>query len=393
MIPSEVLREIVNDQKSSYFDETSIGRSLKFPKKTKAILIISGIRRCGKSTLIKNKFLHAENSLYLNFEDPRLINFDLSDFSRLEDLMEDKKEGILMLDEIQNIDRWELYARSAHERGISLVITGSNASLLSRELGTKLTGRYKQLELFPFNFSEFLDYFKLERNLKSFDEYFKLGGFPEFLEEKDPDYHRLLLRDIVTRDIALRRNLPNETQLMRLAIHLLSNTGKDFSYNNLSKLLEIKSVRTVIDYCDYLSESYLVEYIPLYSHSIKKQIANPKKVYAIDNAFARSNSLSFNDDYGRRLENIVYLKLRQAYRDIYYFRTDKSECDFLVRENEKDLSAIQVCWKIDNDNLSREIKGLKDAMNAAGIKNGMIITYDQEDVLDGVGVVPGWKWL
>lgn len=393
MIPSDVLREIVNDQKSSYFDETSIDRNLKFPKKTKAILIISGIRRCGKSTLIKNKFLHSENSLYLNFEDPRLINFELSDFSRLEDLMEDKKEGILLLDEIQNIDQWELYARSAHERGISLVITGSNASLLSRELGTKLTGRYKQLELFPFNFSEFLDYFKLERNIESFDQYFNLGGFPEFLEEKDSDYHRLLLRDIVTRDIALRRNLPNETPLMRLATHLLSNTGKDFSYNKLSKLLEIKSVRTVIDYCDYLSESYLVEYIPLYSHSIKKQIANPKKVYSIDSAFARSNSLSFNDDYGRRLENIVYLKLRQAYRDIYYFRTVKSECDFLVRENEKDLSAIQVCWKIDNDNLSREIKGLKDAMKEEKIKSGMIITYDQEDVLEGLRIVPAWKWL
>lgn len=393
MISSDLLREIVNDQKISFFDENSIGRSLKVPKKTKAILIISGIRRCGKSTLIRNAFLHSEGSLYINFEDPRLIGFDLSDFSRLEDLMGDKKEGFLLLDEIQNIDQWELYARSAHERGISLVITGSNASLLSRELGTKLTGRYKQLELFPFNFQEFLNYLKLERNLQSFDKYFHLGGFPEFLEENDTDYHRLLLRDIITRDIALRRNLPNERQLMRLAIHLLSNIGKDFSYNKLSKLLEIKSVRTVIDYCDYLSESYLVEYIPLYSHSIKKQIANPKKVYAIDTAFARSNSLSFNDDFGRRLENIVFLKLRQSYSDIFYFRSDKGECDFLVRENEKNLSAVQVCWKIDNDNLTREIKGLKDAMNAAKITNGVILTYNQEDVLDGVRVVPVWKWL
>jgi predicted AAA+ superfamily ATPase len=393
MIPTNVLREIIKDQKINYSDKTSIDRILNFPHKTKAILIISGVRRCGKSTLIKNHFLKMKNSLYLNFEDPRLVNFELSDFSRLENLLGDAKNGFLLLDEVQNIDKWELFARSAHEKGISLVITGSNASLLSRELGTKLTGRYKQLELFPFNFTEFLDYFKLDRNIDSFNRYFDLGGFPEYLEESDPDYHRLLLRDIITRDIALRRHLPNENQLMRLAIHLLSNIGKDFSYNKLSKLLEIKSVRTVIDYCDYLSESYLVEYIPLFSHSIKKQIANPKKVYAVDSSFAKSNSLSFSADKGRRLENIVYLKLRQSNRELFYFRTDNSECDFLVKENEKIISAVQVCWKIDNENMTREIAGLKDALSATEISNGIIITFDQEDELDGIRLIPAWKWL
>lgn len=393
MIPTNVLREIIQDQKINYSDKASIDRILNFPQKTKAILIISGVRRCGKSTLIKNRFLEMKNSLYLNFEDPRLVNFELSDFSRLENLMGDAKNGFLLLDEVQNIDKWELFARSAHEKGISLVITGSNASLLSRELGTKLTGRYKQLELFPFNFPEFLDYFKLDRNIDSFNRYFDLGGFPEYLEESDPDYHRLLLRDIITRDIALRRHLPNENQLMRLAIHLLSNIGKDFSYNKLSKLLEIKSVRTVIDYCDYLSESYLVEYIPLFSHSIKKQIANPKKVYAVDGSFAKSNSLSFSADKGRRLENIVYLKLRQSHRELFYFRTDKSECDFLLKENERIISAVQVCWKIDNENMTREIAGLKDALSATEINNGIIITFDQEDELDGIKLIPAWKWL
>ncbi len=393
MLTREVLQEVINDQKSSHFTKININRELKIPGKTKAILIISGIRRCGKSTLIKNHFSQCEDSVYINFEDPRLVNFELSDFSKLEDMMVQKKKGYLLLDEIQNIRQWELYARSAHERGISLIITGSNASLLSRELGTKLTGRYKQLELFPFNYSEFLDYFKLERNTESFKKYYKLGGFPEYLEENDPDYHRILLRDIVARDIALRRNLPNENQLMRLAIHLLSNIGKDFSYNKLSGLLEIKSVRTVIDYCDYLSESYLLDYIPMFSHSIKKQIANPKKVYSVDSAFARSNSLSFNEDKGRRLENMVYLKLRQSAREIFYYRTDKTECDFLVRDQEKIISAIQVCWKIEPENVNREIQGLKDAMEKTNVKKAMIITRDQEDELDGIRLVPVWKWL
>ncbi len=334
-----------------------------------------------------------ENVIYLNFEDPRLINFELTDFYRLEELLTDKQSGYLLLDEIQNVEKWELYDRAAHERKIKMIITSSNASLLSKELGTKLTGRYKQLELFPFNYHEFLAYFHLERNLQSFDKYFDLGGFPEYLEESDPDYHRLLLRDIISRDIALRRRLPNEIQLTRLAIHLLSNIGKEFSYNKLSNLLEIKSVRTVIDYCDYLAESYLLEYVPMFSHSIKKQIANPKKVYAIDSAFAVSNSLSFSKDIGRRLENIVYQKLRQTHREIFYYRNGKGECDFLVKENERIISTVQVCWQISNENMQRELKGIKDAMEEANTCSGVIITYDQEDTLDGIKLIPAWKWL
>lgn len=393
MITKQVLSEIILDQYESIQKRSWIERGKDIPLNTNRIVIVTGVRRCGKSTLLQQKLMPKGESLYLNFEDPRLINFTLDDFPRLESIVVEMGKKHLILDEIQNVDQWERYARIAHEKGLSLFITGSNAGMLSRELGTHLTGRYKQIELFPFNYNEFLVFFSLERNPKSFDRYFDLGGFPEFLEEEDPDYLRTLLRDIVTRDIAVRRNISNENLLLRLAVHLLSNTGKEFSYNNISKILEIKSVRTVIDYCDYLRESYLVDFIPYYSPSVKKQVVNPKKSYCIDPALSKANSLSFSKDLGRRLENFVFLNLRQEFSDIYYHKSASTECDFLVKRNELIVKAVQVCWELNNDNMQREVNGIKRALAETGALQGIIITYKQEDNLDGIEVIPAWKWM
>ena len=184
-----------------------------------------------------------------------------------------------------------------------------------------------------------------------------------YLEENDDDYLRTLLRDIITRDVAIRRNITNENLLIRLAVHLLSNTGKEFSYNNISKILEIKSVRTVIDYCDYLKESYIVDFVSMYSTSIKKQIVNPKKSYGIDPVFAKANSLSFSKDLGRRLENFVFNKLRRYYNEILYYRQSNSECDFLVKQNEQVVMVVQSCWEVNNENMAREIGGIKNALS------------------------------
>lgn len=393
MISKLVLSEIIKDQLESILKKQWIERDKEIPLKTKKIVIISGVRRCGKSTLIQQKLIKTGKALYLNFEDPRLINFTLDDFPRLENIAEETGKTLLLLDEVQNIDQWERYVRMANEKGIPLYITGSNAGMLSRELGTRLTGRYKQIELFPFNYNEFLTFFNLERNRESFNQYFELGGFPEFLEEKDNEYLRTLLRDIITRDIAVRRKITNENQLIRLAVHLLSNTGKEFSYNNISKILEIKSVRTVIDYCDYLRESYLVDFIPRYSPSIKKQLVNPKKSYSIDPVFAKANSLSFSKDLGRRLENFVFNKLRRDFTEIYYFKDSNSECDFMIKKNEQIVQAVQVCWEINNDNMAREINGIKNAIAQTGAFEGTIITNNQEDKLDGINLIPAWKWI
>ena len=392
MIAKDTISEVIANQLKVIHNEKPIERQIDLPLKTNRVIVISGIRRCGKSTLIKQKYLSENNAMYINFEDPRLVGFDLNDFNRLESIFLEQNKKWLLLDEVQVIDKWELYVRSAHERNINVVITGSNASLLSKELGTKLTGRYQQKELFPFNFNEFLIYKKKDASLDSFIEFFELGGFPEYLEEPDPDYHRTLLRDIIIRDIAVRRNLQNEKQLLRLAVHLLTNIGKEFSYNKLSKILEIKSVRTVIDYCDYLTESYLVDLVPMFSWSASKQIANAKKAYAVDAAFAVSNSLSFSKDMGRRLENMVYNKLRASGNKVFYFRNNESECDFVVVDDEV-KSVIQVCWDINNDNIHREIKGIQAAKLSTGAKKGFIITFQQADNIDGIELIPAWKWI
>ena len=393
MITKQQLSEIINEQLESFKGKNLVDRHINIPVDSNRIVIISGIRRCGKSTLIRQKLFNSGDAVYLNFEDPRLINFELDDFIRLEQLVNENNKSQIILDEVQNIDKWEIYARSAHEKGIILYITGSNASMLSRELGTHLTGRYKQIELFPFQYSEFLDFFKLEKSAENFEKYFEMGGFPEFYAENDNDYLRLLLRDIITRDIAVRRKIGNENQLMRLAVHLISNIGKEFSFNKTGKLLDFKSVRTVIDYCDYLKESYLIEFVPMFAYSIKKQLSNPKKAYCVDSALANANSLSFSKDSGRKLENFVYNKLRWQFKTIYYFKNQDSECDFLIKQNEQITTAIQVCWEVNSENIKREIRGLKDAMDETGAKEGKIITYSQEDNLEGIPLIPAWKWF
>lgn len=393
MISKLELDRIIEDQSQYLSKKTLVKRSLSIPLESKRIIIVSGVRRCGKSVLIRQQFLKSNNAIYINFEDPRLVGFELEDFSRLEEILFEKGKVNLLLDEVQVVPKWEIYARMANEKGTALYITGSNASMLSRELGTKLTGRYSQFELFPFSYKEFLDFLDLDQNKESFDEYFESGGFPEYLAEKAGDYFGTLLRDILTRDIAVRKNIINKKQLIRLAVFLMSNIGKELSYNKISNLLEFKSVRTVIDYCDFMQESYLVEFIALYSTSIRKQIANPKKVYCIDPAFAQGNSLSFSKDLGRRLENFVYIQLRRSFKTIYYYRSQTSECDFLVKDKEAVILAIQVCWEVTSENIEREIRGIKAAMEETGAVEGKIITHNQKDRIGGFDLIPIWQWL
>ena len=393
MITRDLLEKVIDDQQNFVDYPPVIPRTMILPEKSKQAIIITGIRRCGKSTFLRKTIGNKPESLYISFEDPRLEGFELSDFHKIENLGKQTKKTHFIFDEIQNINDWEKYIRSANERGIPVFLTGSNASLMSRELGTRLTGRSKQFELFPFNYQEYLNYTRNSPGSKSLNQFLESGGFPEYLRDKDDSYLRQLLKDIIIRDIAVRRNIRNEHIVTRLAVHLLSNVGKEFSYNNITRLLEINSIRSTIDYCDYLAESYLVELIPMYSTSIKKQIANPKKAYSLDNGLARANSLSFSEDRGRMLENSIYQHIRRAHHDIMYHKTPKSECDFLIREQDKILMAIQACWHVNEDNIQREANGIKNAMKETQARKGIIVTFDQEDQLDGIKLIPAWKWL
>lgn len=344
------------------------------------IEVISGIRRCGKSTLLKQlaqKYNH--NIAYFNFEDTRILGFEVSDFQKLERVMP-PNAAAYFFDEIQNIPSWEVFIRQLHDQGKKVFITGSNASLLSKDLGTRLTGRHLCHELFPFSFLEFLAFQKMTPNKEAMDLYIQHGGFPEYLSSQNPEILQTLLKDIVLRDVAIRYGIKNTKALMDITLFLISNIGKESSYNSLRKAFSIGAANTVSDYLTWLEDSYVFFFLPRFSWSVKNTTINPRKVYAIDNGFVTANSLSFSDDRGRLLENVVYLWLRQRYSQLYYFR-DKGECDFVVLEKNKPKMVIQVCEEINGDTQKREIAGLMEAMKFLNLEEGIIITKNQEDQL------------
>jgi uncharacterized protein len=350
---------------------------LKFP--TNFALIITGIRRCGKSTLLlqllKEKF---NNAFYLHFEDPRLAGFENDDFNRLSNEIVKRKPQVLFFDEIQMLENWELFVRQKLDEGYKVIITGSNATLLSKELGTKLTGRHLSVELFPFSYTEFLGLRKLKDSEKSVTEYLRKGGFPEYLKTENGFILNQLLEDILYRDIAVRYAVRDVKSLKQLAVYLLSNIAKPVSASNLIKLFTIKSVSALLDYFSFLENAYIVQFLPLFSYSLKKQIRNPKKVYSIDLGLFTENSIVFSDENGRRIENAVYLHLRTKCKELYYFQ-EKKECDFVVFEKGKPKELIQVCYDLTAANLERETSGLYAAMDYFKMPSGKIVTLNQKD--------------
>ncbi|MCI2411928.1 ATP-binding protein [Cuniculiplasma divulgatum] len=401
MILKETLRRIVTEQRQQIvLRQKSTKREIldEIPLDLPYAVIISGVRRVGKSTLLQQLFTKLPDFYYFNFEDPRLIDFELGDFDKLNQVMIEEygQSRFYMLDEIQNIKGWEVFVRSMLDKGKQFFITGSNASLLSRELGTRLTGRHINIELFPFSFPESLNFFHKDRSLKAFEEYFQKGGLPQYLRYNRIEILQDLLLDVLYRDIVSRHNIRDSKSLQELALYLLGNVSNEYSYNNLKKLFNFGSVNTPISYISYMEDSYLLFTVQKFDYSLKKQTVNEKKVYGIDNGLIFCNSTSLSSDRGRMLENMVFLNLRRKYNDIYYFK-EKKECDFIVMEKKKIIMAIQVCYEITDDNKSREIEGLMEAMTFFNLDRGLILTYDQEDVIHVgqkyIDIKPVWRWL
>lgn len=346
----------------------------------KHIEVISGIRRCGKSTLMKQLIqTRYQKTSYFNFEDARVYGFEVSDFPKLDEVI-GKEVDAYFFDEIQNVPDWEIFIRQLHDRNEKIYLTGSNATLLSKELGTRLTGRHIRHELFPFSYEEFLTYKQIENNVESFKLFLVQGGFPEYLESLQTEVLQNLLKDIVFRDIAIRYSLRNTTSLMDICLYLLSNIGKEISFNNLRKTFSVGSANTVSDYLSGLADAYLLFFLPRFSWSAKSIYSNPRKVYAIDNGLVNANTLSFSADRGRMLENAVYQYLRRQGNELYYFRENR-ECDFVVFTQKKCRQLIQVCEVLDQDTLKREVEGLHEAMKFFKMTEGYILTLDQKDSL------------
>ena len=300
MILKSTLAEVVESQKENLL-KSSQGilrdklKEIKLSKKYATV--ITGIRRSGKSTLLRQLLTKQKKFSYLNFEDIRLFNFTLNDFKKLEEVFLDKTNpDVYFFDEIQNVSNWERYIRTLVDENKTIVITGSNASLLSNELGTRLTGRHLRYELYPFSYLEYLKKFKVKSSANSFEDYIKYGGFPEYLNQKNENILQELVNDILSRDIVARYSLRNPKMVKEIALYLLSNVGKEFSYQNLRKMYNLGSVNTVISLVGYFENSYLLFTIPQFDFSYKKQLINSKKVYAIDTGLVEANSVSFSKD-------------------------------------------------------------------------------------------------
>lgn len=390
MLLKSLLQEIAEAQKENLLKlKASLKRHQldKMPDLTSHALIISGIRRCGKSTLLhqllKDKY---PDAFYLNFEDPRLYDLELNDFTRLDEVISEGESRELLFDEIQVVEGWERYIRQKLDEGFKTIITGSNASLLSSELGTKLTGRHITKELFPFSWKEFCEFKSTEFSGESLMTYMETGGFPEYVKSENDDVLHQLFEDILVRDIAVRYGVRDVKTLQRLALYLISNVGNLVTGNKMRSLFGIGATSTVMEYFSYLEQTWLLHFIPKFSYSFRKQSINPRKVYAIDTGLVNVNSKSFSDDYGRILENLVYLHLRRKYKQIYYF-SEKGECDFVAVEKEEAAEIVQVCYELNPDNLDRELNGLFEALVFFDKEEGLIITQKQNDRFERNGKV------
>jgi predicted AAA+ superfamily ATPase len=308
-------------------------------------LVVSGIRRCGKSTLLRQFVRKLDRPyFYLNFDDIRLAPFSHTDFRLLDMAIADSGAKLLFFDEIQSAEHWELYARQKLDEGFQLAITGTNASLLSRELGTRLN-----------------------------------------------------------RDIAVRYGIRDTASLRRLFVYLVSNPTQPFSPSKLTGVAGVKSPTTVLEYISYFEAAYLIQLLPCFAWSVKAQSLAPKKVYVADTGIIKTSSVSFSNNLGALLENFVFNCLRTETgvpgsvndRELFYFAgKNGGECDFVVSPH-TNPSCIQVCWELTQDNQDREIQGLLEAMEFFNLDCGTIFTFNTEDLIQTAGktikVNPAWK--
>ncbi|MDY6788527.1 MAG: ATP-binding protein [Candidatus Nanohaloarchaea archaeon] len=381
------------------------------------VKVIMGPRRSGKSTLA----LHTagQNSFaYLNFDDEVLS--EVEDYNRLLQAADEVYGDFdtLLLDEVQNLPKWELFVNRLQRQGYDLIVTGSNSKLLSRELATHLTGRHLPTYLFPLSFPEFMRWEKSDRDKEGFTssekkallkEYIEKGGFPEPLvkEVSHTNYLKTLLDNIVYNDIVKRHDVRSYEALENLAVHLLSNIARPFSYNALKKATKVSSVETVENYLGYLEEAFLLFTVRRFSYKTKEHLRSKKKVYSIDPGFVHAKGFKVREDMGRLYENLVAVELKKRALDgggrLFYYKNDQGhETDFVVKENEDIQKLIQVTYDIsDEDTRKREIRGLINASKNLRCKNLLVITGDYEAVEQvswhgtdrKIEFIPLWKWL
>ncbi|MBI2644558.1 ATP-binding protein [Candidatus Uhrbacteria bacterium] len=418
-LTKEILSSILKEQRDAFLSkDLGVQREVLVPLgkiiKTPHIIVITGLRRVGKSTLMAQavrKYL-TDDFYFINFEDERLLNFHVGDFDLLYEtlvsLFGEKKT--FLFDEIQNVPQWERFVRRFHDQGYKFIVTGSNASLLSQEFGTRLTGRSIRIELYPFSFKEFLSFKRISipdttvlttrekgQLLKLTDDYLTSGGIPDALKYPELAIHKTLYDDVLYRDIATRYNIDNVKELKELAFYLISNTAALISYNKLKELLKLGSVNTIKNYIGYLESSWLFFVVNKYAYSVKEQQIAAKKLYGIDTGLIQSVGFSFSENKGKLMENAVFLDQKRKGQDMYYYKTQQDrEVDFfLPRSN----TFIQVTQSITIDSTKmREIRALTEAAREQKKKSELIIVTEREKEIIteaklSIRVVPLYEWL
>jgi predicted AAA+ superfamily ATPase len=385
--------------------------------KSKLAQVVIGVRRSGKSTLCFNALRKAGvHYAYANFDDERLDQLETTDLDNILQTLYKiyGKFDYLFLDEIQNIEGWPLFVNRLLRQKLHILITGSNAKLLSSELASHLTGRHHKIELFPFSFKDWctikeVDFRRLTTKnkgliSKAYNEYFHQGGFPELIsgEEKPKEYISTLIDNIITQDIKKRYNIRSIDAMKRLSHHILNETPTLIAKDTLQKTIGIKSDKTLGNYLLYLNQTYLISILNKYS-SKSRERTRGEKAYAIDVALMDKRENAFSgDNLGWRLETIVYLELlrrkAQSCNDIYYFQNRSAEADFVVCDGNKTQSIYQVSYDISNPKTrKREIRGCIAAAQATQCNNILLITDHESEMIEEDGytiqVIPVWEWL
>jgi uncharacterized protein len=418
MITKELIYQVISDQRQNFLkkDPGILREALKQIEKylnLPHINVITGIRRCGKSTVLRQiarQFFNDSDFYYLNFEDERLLNFDPAQFNEIYEaqvgLFGEKRT--FFIDEIQHVPNFDVFIRRFYDNNFKFFLTGSNADLLKKEISTRLTGRHLDIYLTPFSFKEFLEFKKIDytkdsihltedraRLKKGFYEYLTQGGMPEYLKYDELEIIKQTYDDIIIKDIFVRNNVENRTAAKELYQFIISNFAQRFSYRSVQKIIPLGSSNTIKNYLQYLEDSYMVKMISKFDFSHKKQLVNDKKAYVTDNGFIRIISVRPGTDKGWLLENVVANKIGKE-NDFYYF-SGKRECDFIVKSDNSINMAIQVCWELNYSNTDREVLGLIEALEYFNLQQGLLFTSDHEEIRvvnnRTILIKPVWKWL
>ena len=378
------------------------------------IKLITGPRRVGKSTqallMLRNR-----NFAYLNFDSQQLL--DAWDADLVMRMLDDVYPGYeyLLLDEVQNLEAWDLWVSELYRLGKNLVITGNNAKMLSSEMATVLTGKYLKVEMLPFSLEEFFDWNKLDLSKLNpgqqadatalMDDYLRNGGYPEVVASRQltRTYLDTLFDSIVWKDVAKRHSVRNVTDLNDLAMYLVSNFCNPVSANELTEELGFSSVNTTKKFMDYLHEPYLFYYLPRYNNKLKLMKKAPRKVYVVDNGFVAAKAFSLSDNLGRLLENQVFVELlRQGYdtdKTMFYYRSrNDKEVDFVLRKGTHIKQLVQVCYDMSNAKTEkREVDSLLECAAELNCSNLAIVTNNEECTIEKddyrIDVVPVAKWI